>query len=136
VVPTRASAKAFSVIRTLALTLQRRQPDIQILVAGSTFDDLRLMTHDNVFVAGPIDVVELPHVLQPHHIGWLLTGFDEPLFGHPLIQSVRQANVPVAFIDWSRGCIQPRPRDLGILPETPLDQMADEIVCWIEGTIS
>jgi GT2 family glycosyltransferase len=136
VVPTRASAKEFSMIRTLALTLQRRQSDIEIFVAGSTFDDLRLMTHGNVFVAGPIDVADLGRVLQPHHVGWLLTGFDGPLFGHPLIGSVRQANVPVAFIDWCAGSIPSRPGDLAIYSGTTIDQATDQIVSWIEGTIS
>jgi GT2 family glycosyltransferase len=133
IVPTRSSAQEFRAIRSLAVLLQRRRSDVSILVAGSTFDDLRLMSHKNVFVAGATDATELGSVLQPHNVGWMLTGFDGPLFGHPLIETVRNANVPVAYLDWSMGEIAPRAGDLAVHPDVPLDQFAQQVVSWIEG---
>jgi O-antigen biosynthesis protein len=134
IVPTRSSAKEFLAIRSLALSLRRRDSNVSILVAGSTFDDVRLMSHENVFVTGPTDASELGGTLQVHNVGWMLTGFDGPLFGHPLIQSVRKADIPVAYLDWSMGEITPRARDLALQPDVPLEQFTNQIIAWIEGT--
>jgi hypothetical protein len=134
ITPTRSSAKEFLVIRSLALLLRRRDSDVSILVTGSTFDDVRLMSHENVFVTGPVDASELGSVLQAHNVGWMLTGFDGPLFGHPLIQAVRNADFPVAYLDWSMGEITPRAGDLALQPDLPLEQFANQIISWIEGT--
>jgi GT2 family glycosyltransferase len=134
IVSTRSSANEFSIIRSLALRLRSWQPEVAIFVAGSTFDDVRLMSHDNVFVSGAIEAAELRGVLRLHNVGWMLTGFDGPLFGHPLVEAARGANVPVAYLDWSRGADAPRPGDLAIDPDVRLDQLVDQITAWIEGT--
>jgi O-antigen biosynthesis protein len=134
IISTRSSANEFGIIRSLALRLQSRQPANSIFVAGSTFDDVRLMSHDNVFVSGPIEASDLSRVLQPHNIGWILTGFDGPLFGHPLIQAARGANVPVAYLDWSRGADARRAGDLAIDPDLRNNRLVDQIIDWIEGT--
>jgi hypothetical protein len=131
IVPTRSSAKEFRIIRSLVLRLRR---DLSIIVAGSTFDDLRLMSNDNVFVSGPLEASELGPVLRPHNIGWMLTGFDGPLFGHPLIEAVRAADVPVAYLDWSRGAGARRAGDLAMDPDLQLEQLVDQVATWIEGT--
>ena len=133
IAPTRSSATEFLAIRSLALLLRRRGSDVSILVTGATFDDVRLMSHENVFVTGPVDASELGSVLQVHNVGWMLTGFDGPLFGHPLIQSVRNADIPVAYLDWSMGEITPRARDLALQSDLPLEQFANQIISWIEG---
>jgi O-antigen biosynthesis protein len=134
IVPARSSANELLIIRSLALRLRGRHQDVSIFVAGSTFDDLRLMSHDNVFVSGPIEASELGRVLLPHNVGWMLTGFDGPLFGHPLIEAARGANVPVAYLDWSRGAAAGRAGDLAMDPDLRNDQLVDQITTWIEGT--
>jgi GT2 family glycosyltransferase len=134
IVPTRSSAKELLAIRSLALLLRGWESDVSIIVAGSTFDDVRLMSNENVFVTGPTDASELGSVLQAHNVGWMLTGFDGALFGHPLIQSVRNADIPVAYLDWSMGEITPRAGDLALQPDVPLEQFANQIISWIEGT--
>ena len=133
IVPTSASAKVFEIIRALARALQKRAFNIQILVAGATFDDLLLMTHANVFVTGPIKNDELPLVLAPHNVNWVLTGLDRPIFGHSMISSVRAANRPVAFVDWTNGSTATRPGDLAIPPALSVDQFADHVASWLEG---
>ena len=132
IVPAQSSAKELRIIRSLALLLLRRQLDVSIFVAGSTLDDLRLMSQPNIFVSGPVEVSELGQLLQPHDVGWILTGFDEPLFGHPLIESARNANAPVAYLDWSMGEIAPRAGDLAIHPDQPLDRFTHQVISWIE----
>jgi hypothetical protein len=134
IVPTRSSAKEFQVIRSLAVLLDDRNSDVSIIVAGSTFDDVRLMSHDNVFVTGPADASELTSVLQAHNVRWMFTGFDGPLFGHPLIQSTKNADIPVAYLDWSMGSITPRPGDRAIRPDVTSDRLGHQIVSWIEGS--
>lgn len=134
IVSTRSSANEFRIIRSLALRLRSRHQAVTIFVAGSTFDDVRLMSHDNVFVSGPIEASELGRVLQPYNVGWMLTGFDGPLFGHPLIAAARGANVPVAYLDWSRGTDARRAGDLAIDPDLRNDQLVDHVATWIEGT--
>jgi O-antigen biosynthesis protein len=132
IVPARSSAKAFLVIRALAVSLDDWNSDVSIIVAGSTFDDVRLMSHDNVFVTGPVEASELGDVLRAHNVGWMFTGFDGPLFGHPLIQSTMNADIPVAYTDWSMGCLNPRPSDLAIRADATSDQLCHQIVSWIE----
>ena len=134
IVPTRSSAREFLIIRALALRLRGQRRPVSVIVAGSTFDDLRLMSHDNVFVSGAMEASELGPVLRPHNVGWMLTGFDGPLFGHPLIEAVRAANVPVAYLDWSRGAAARRVGDLAMDPDLQLDPLVDQVVAWIEGT--
>ena len=134
IVPTRSSATEFLIIRSLALRLGSQHRPISIIVAGSTLDDLRLMSHGNVFVSGPLGVPELGPVLRSHNVGWMLTGFDGPLFGHPVLEAVRTANVPVAYLDWSRGAAVRRAGDLAIDPDLQLDPLVDQLVGWIEGT--
>jgi GT2 family glycosyltransferase len=134
IVPTRSSAKEFLTIQSLAGLLRELDVDVSIVVAGSTLDDVRLMSHDNVFVTGPVGASELAGVLQAHNVGWILAGFDGPLFGHPLTQSGQNANVPVAYLDWSRGTTPPRSGDLAVLPDLKLDQLADQVVSWIGRT--
>jgi GT2 family glycosyltransferase len=134
IVSTRSSASEFGIMRSLALRLRSLQPALSIFVAGSTFDDVRLMSLDNVFVSGPIEASELSRVLQPHNVGWILTGFDGPLFGHPLIEAARGANVPVAYLDWSRGADVRRAGDLAIDPDLRNDQLVDQVTTWIDGT--
>jgi O-antigen biosynthesis protein len=133
VVPARSSAKEFLTIRSLALLLRRRRSDVSILVAGSTIDDVRLMSHENVFVTGAVDASRLGYVLQAHNVGWMLTGFDGPLFGHPLIQTVKNADIPVAYLDWSMGEFTPRAGDLALQPDVPLEPFTRQIISWIEG---
>jgi GT2 family glycosyltransferase len=132
IVPARSSAKAFLIIRALAVLLDDWNSDVAIIVAGSTFDDVRLMSHDNVFVTGPVEASELGNVLQAHNVSWMFTGFDGPLFGHPLIQSTMNADIPVAYLDWSMGCITPRPGDLAIRADAPSEQLCHQMVLWIE----
>jgi GT2 family glycosyltransferase len=133
--PTRSSAREFSIIRSLALALHHRASDISIIVFGSTVDDVRLLSHGNVFVTGQTEVSELATALRPYHVGWMLTGFDRPLFGHPVVQSVKNANLPVAYLDWSKGEVPKRPGDLALDPEIEPERFAHEVVAWTAGTV-
>lgn len=134
VVPTRSSAREFAIIRHIADLLNDSAFDISILIAGATISDQRLLSFENVFVTGDIESTELTRVLQPHNVQWMLTGFDKPLFGHPLIETVRNCQRPVAYVDWSAGAIGPRAGDLPIRPGLSVEQVAIDVCFWIEGS--
>jgi GT2 family glycosyltransferase len=131
VVPSSPSPQTWRIIRALALRFQEVEPALGIIVAGSTCDDQRLMACPNLFVTGRVDADELGDVLTPHNPGWLLTDFDQPLFGHPVIEAARGANRPVAFRDWSCGAVRPREHDLAIAFDAEADELADAVVRWI-----
>lgn len=130
-VPTRSSAGEFAVIRQTADAMRRSR--ISIVIAGATLHDLQLMSLENIFVTGAIQPAELGRALQSYDVRWMLTDFDRPLFGHPLIEAVRASRTPVAYVDWSSGAGQLRPGDLAMAPEASAAQMAAVVRTWIEG---
>ena len=88
------------------------------------------MSCANVFVTGKIAAGEIGDVLAPHNPGWLLTDFDEPAFGHPLIETARRASIPVAYRDWSAGSIKPRKGDLAIPADADEEEFIDAVIAW------
>jgi O-antigen biosynthesis protein len=131
VVPSAPSPAALRVIRTLADRLGQQYPYRSIVVAGATCDDDRLMSHANVFITGAVAADEIGDVLAPHHPGWLLTDFDKPVFGHPVIETTRQASIPVAYRDWSDGSAKTRKGDLAISADVDEPGLVDAIIEWI-----
>jgi GT2 family glycosyltransferase len=132
IVPSVPSPASFRLIRRLAEHLGRREPSRSIVIAGKTSDDDRLMSHANVFVTGTITAGELGDVLAPHRPGWLLTDFESPAFGHPLVETARRASIPVAYRDWSAGSIKPRKQDLAIPADADDRGLVDAVIEWIE----
>lgn len=130
IVPSEPSAASFRLIQALANDLRRRAPSRSIVVAGMTCDDDRLMSCANVFVTGKIAAGEIGDVLAPHNPGWLLTDFDEPAFGHPLIETARRASIPVAYRDRSDGSAKPRKGDLAIPADADEAGLIDAVITW------
>lgn len=90
------------------------------------------MSYANIFVTGAVTAGEIGDVLAPHHPGWLLTDFEKPAFGHPLIETARRASISVAYRDWSGGSIRPRKRDLAIPADADDRGLVDAVIEWIE----
>ncbi|WP_438274088.1 glycosyltransferase [Nitrobacter sp.] len=132
IVPSAPSPASFRLIRRLAQHLGRREPSTSIIIAGTTTDDDRLMSHANVFVTGAVTAGEIGDVIAPHRPGWLLTDFEEPTFGHPLIETARHATIPVAYRDWSAGSVKPRKQDLAIPADADDRDLVDAVIEWIE----
>jgi GT2 family glycosyltransferase len=131
VVPSAPSPASFRLIRTLAERLGQRASSRSIVVAGATCDDERLMSYANVFITGAVAAGEIGAVLAPHNPGWLLTDFEEPAFGHPLIETARRASIPVAHRDWSAGSAKPRKGDLAIPAHADDHGLVDAVIAWI-----
>ena len=130
VVPSAASPASFRLMRKLADRLRGREPS-SIIIAGATCDDDRLMSYANVFITGAVAADEIGDVLAPHNPGWLLTDFEEPAFGHPLIETARQASIPVAYRDWSAGSAKTRKGDLAIPVDVNEPDFVDAVIEWV-----
>ena len=82
------------------------------------------MSHRNVFVTGPISGSDIGSSLQPYSIDRILTAFGRPLFGHPVIESAKTANVPVACSSWATDPSNRRDGDLVLDSHQPVEQLA------------
>ena len=131
VVPSAPSPTSLRIVRTLAERLWLLKPSLSIVIAGATCDDDRLMSQPNLFVTGAVTLEELGDVLMPHNPGWLLTDFEEPMFGHPHIEAAKQAARPVAYRDWSGGSLKPREGDVAIPANVDTTGLIDLVVDWI-----
>ena len=131
IVPSAPSPASLRVMRRLADRLLRRDPSQSIVIAGTTCDDDRLMSYSNLFITGAVAVDELGDVLASHNPGWLLTDFETPIFGHPLIETAKQASRPVAYRDWSGGSLKPRKGDLAIPAEADQAGLVEAVADWI-----
>ncbi len=130
VVPSAASPASFRLMRRLADRLRGQEPS-HIIIAGATCDDDRLMSYANVFITGAVAADEIGDVLAPHNPGWLLADFEEPAFGHPLIETARQASIPVAYRDWSAGSAKARKGDLAIRADVDEPEFVDAVIEWV-----
>ncbi|MGJ5206457.1 glycosyltransferase [Bradyrhizobium sp. HKCCYLR20261] len=131
IIPTGPTSQAWQAVRTVAHHIRMSTNPVPIVVAGETLDDRRLMSFPNVFVTGPVAIEELPELLAPHNPGWILTDFEAPLFGHPLIEAARLAPRPVAYRNWAGEALEARAGDLA-LPGTDDDEaLAAAVTRWI-----
>jgi GT2 family glycosyltransferase len=129
-----ASASEFDMIKDMALLLREQASDISVVVAGATTDDLALLSLGNVFVTGRVEAGQLGEALLPHNVCWAVCGSDRPLFGHPALELVYNAQLPVAYHDWSFGAVEPRPFDLALNPRMPQRLRLNSISSWMDST--
>jgi O-antigen biosynthesis protein len=134
IVPSSPSARAWQTILSLATRFQCFNEEIQIVVAGATADDQTLMALPNVFIAGRVEVPQLGNLLAAVSPGFLLTDFERPLFGDPMVETARTANRPVAFRDWSFGRLKSRNHDLAIAADASDAALADAVAQWIANS--
>jgi hypothetical protein len=134
IVPSSPSARAWQTILSLATRFQYFNEQVQIVVAGATADDQTLMAFPNVFITGQVEAQELGNLLATITPSFLLTDFEYPLFGDPMIETTRTANRPVAFRDWSFGRIKSRNRDLAIAADASDTALADAVAQWIANS--
>ncbi|MBR0750735.1 glycosyltransferase [Bradyrhizobium jicamae] len=131
IVPAAASVASWQAIRALALKFNNAGLEVPIVVAGETVDDGKLMSFPGVFVTGAVTTDETIEALTLHNPGWIVTDFEKPLFGHPVVESVRQMARPVAYRDWTNGLVPPRDGDLAIASEADADAFSAAIAQWI-----
>jgi GT2 family glycosyltransferase len=134
VIPARPSTAEFALLRGLAGTFFRTWPQLEIIVAGKTFDDVRLMSYPNVFASGPVEPQELSRLLSTVRAGRILIlGLDCADAPHPALDMAYATGLPVGYVDWSGGLVPVRPGDLAILPGMPRAWIVEQINAWIKG---
>jgi hypothetical protein len=134
IVPSSPSARAWQTILSLATRFQYFNEHVQVVVAGATADDQALMALPNVFVTGRVEARELNNLLATLGPSFLLTDFEHPLFGDPIVEAVRTANRPVAFRDWSLGRLKTRQHDLAITADLSDAGLSDSVAQWIASS--
>jgi O-antigen biosynthesis protein len=134
VIPARPSAAEFALLRGLAGAFFRTRPQLDIIVAGKTIDDARLMSHPNVFISGPFEPHELGRVLSTIRTSRILVlGLECADAPHPALDLAHATGLPVGYVDWSGGTVAVRSGDLAILPGMPRAWMVEQISAWVKG---
>ena len=134
IIPAQPTAAEFTLIRGLAIAFLTKQPQLDIFVAGATFDDDRLMSHPNVFVSGSIEPQELDRLLATVRAGRILTlGLGGTEISPPVFAWARPTRLPIAYIDDSDGTSLVRSDDLALFPDIPHARMIEKICTWVKG---
>ncbi|WP_076862279.1 glycosyltransferase family 2 protein [Bradyrhizobium mercantei] len=128
----RASAAEFRFVRALSDQMADADEDAEIVVLGTTLDDLKLMQRTNVTVSGEIAVDEIATLIEGHGITKLVLDIGEPAFGHPLADALLATGLPAAATQWiatppARG----RTTDLRLPPGLDSDQTIAAVLGWV-----
>ncbi|MGY3446625.1 glycosyltransferase [Bradyrhizobium sp. USDA 4473] len=130
----RASAAEFRFIRALSDQIADAGEDLEIIVLGTTLDDLKLMQRSDVLVTGDVAVDDIATLVEGHGITKLVLDIGEPAFGHPLLDALRATGLPAAATEWrptaaGRG----RETDLKLPPGLDADQTIASVLGWVSG---
>lgn len=132
VIPGRASASEFTLLRRLATTCLKNQPQLDIVIAGTTFDDHRLMSHPNLFVSGSIDTHELNRFMWSVRAGRILILSSDGPDSYPsLVEDA--ARPPIAYINPPDANSAVRPGDLTMPPGLSQAHLIEQISAWLMG---
>lgn len=132
-VPIRRSPKDYQFMRGLISGLRREQPELELVVAGSTSDDHDLLRAGDAFVTGTVDAAELEALFRRYRLDRLVLCLTEPMFGHPILSAVMTSVLPVAYLDWSGGRCPVRAADLPLDPLLSTAGAVARLTAWLQG---
>ena len=132
-VPIRRNPKDHQFMRGLVAGLRREQPGLELVVAGSTFDDHELLRTGDAFVTGAVDAAELETLFRRYRFDRLVLCLTEPIFGHPILSAVMTSVLPVAYLDWSGGRCTVRAGDLPLDPLLSTAGAVARLAPWLQG---
>jgi hypothetical protein len=135
-VSVRGDAHEYQFMREMIVDLNRRCPNLELIVVGQTFDDLTLLRTGNTFATGAVDADELASTIRRYRLNRILLCLTRPLFGHPIASAAMAAPVPVAYFDWSRGRHPARLGDLTLSPSQLAGNVAAELVSQWQEAVS
>jgi len=95
ILPIRRCMREYRMMRGLVARISRTRPDVEIVVIGSTPDDLELMRAGAV-VTGPIEPDELSRCAQLYGLDRILVCAAGSIQGHPMLEAAMQSLLPVA----------------------------------------
>jgi hypothetical protein len=116
---------------SLARAFQTIGSNIELIVFGQTFDDLRVMSCANAFVLGAVEPREIASLLAVFEIGGILEGAGKALFGHPMVAAARSSGVPIARFCWRRKQ-RMAGQDLYLDLLAPFEDLAHVLDQWLE----
>ncbi|WP_177243086.1 glycosyltransferase [Bradyrhizobium sp. Gha] len=128
--PAGHGASEFAFMCETVRQLRRHRTDLEVVIFGETLDDLALMALGNVTVTGAISSDEVDDIATLHGIGGILAGRRTPLFGHPLMLSAYDLDLPLAFFDWSSGEVDAHRSDLALDPALSAAGLAEAVLKW------
>lgn len=130
--PVRLCAREQRLMREVANTFRRFDPELKLLAIGATLDDLGLMRAGNIHVTGPVEGPELRNIAESHRVACLFASVTQPLFGHPLLSAAFNGPQPLAYFDWSPGAVSPREGDLPLDPHQSVETLAATLLHWFQ----
>lgn len=131
IVAFRNSANDFQMIRDISCAILNHDPDMNIVIIGSTMDDRRLMKSQNVHVTGMADADEFDRIVEQYDLGAVWLGCASPLFGHRFEHAAIISGLPVARFDWSNGTLRARDSELLIDPDSTSTDIASLLLRWM-----
>jgi GT2 family glycosyltransferase len=126
-----ANAAEFRFIKALSDEVASADEDIEIIVLGTTLDDLRLMQRTNVMVTGEIAASEVATIIEGHGITKLALDIGEPAFGHPLVDALLATGLPAAATEWIPSPRRDRKTDLKLRPGFDADETIAALRDWL-----
>ncbi|GKQ49958.1 glycosyltransferase family 2 protein [Bradyrhizobium sp. Ce-3] len=127
-----AGAAEFRFIRALSDQMADADDGLEIVVLGTTLDDLKLMQRPNVMISGDIAADDMATLIEAHGLTKLVLDIGEPAFGHPLVDALLATGLPVAATQWSPTApARSRTSDLRLQPGLDADAMIAAILGWV-----
>jgi hypothetical protein len=121
----------YYLMRRVIHHVRQSRPQNRIVIFGETLDDLSLMALGNVTVTGAIATDELATLAKHYDLGGLAIARRAPLFGRPIMAAAfRDADVPLALVDWSFGNSQLAKVDLALAPASSESTIIAELLAW------
>jgi GT2 family glycosyltransferase len=117
---------------SLARAFRTIGSNVELMVLGQTFDDLRVMACANAFVSGTVEPREIASLLAAFGVGGILVGAGTALFGHPMTAAARSSGVPIARFCWSRKQLL-ADQDLRLDLLAPFEDLARVLDQWLAG---
>ncbi len=125
-----ADAAELRLISRVAMCFRRDYPSTQLIVVGTSLDDLGLMKNANVFVAGEITTDEFDRAIRQYGICAIFLPCRRPLFGYPAMNRAEACGLPLAYFDWSFGVVMSQQSDLPLDPRLPADEVGPVLATW------
>lgn len=114
----------------LALSERLACINVEIVVLGTSLDDLKLMRQTNVVVTGEIGVDDVTTLIAAHGIARLVLDIGDPIFGHPLTDALSATGLPTAATEWIPTRRRGRTADLRLRPGAKTHEMIAAICDW------
>jgi len=127
----RASALEFRFIRELSDRAASANKDVEIIVLGTTLDDLRLMQRTNLMVTGEIAADDIATLIEAHGITKLVLDIGEPAFGHPLVEALSASGLPTAATEWIPISRRGRTPGLRLRPTSDVGETIAAVSDWL-----